>query len=335
MPRRSSGPRLWFDKKRGTWTILDGRSRSRTGFTHDETKRAEKALGEYIASKHIVKDSATPFIADVLAAYATEHVAHLSHKISREEILYDLRRLGKWWSEKRVEEISAKTCRAYAAHRKAPVASRRELAFLNASITYWNKEHGPLRTVPVVVLPPKPSSRTNWMTRSEAARFLWVARKTSHLARFFIIGWYTGSRRDVILGLKWSMIDFRTKIMQRKEKGHVETKKRAPPLRMGGRLLSHLRRWRKMDRKDETYVVHYKHRRILRPDDSWGHARELACLPDYITPHILRHSRATTMMRAGVNPWDAANALGMSLEVLTKVYGHFHPDWQKDAADAR
>lgn len=41
------------------------------------------------------------------------------------------------------------------------------------------------------------------------------------------------------------------------------------------------------------------------------------------------------MMRAGVNPWEAANALGMSLEVLTNVYGHHHPDWQKEAADAR
>jgi len=41
------------------------------------------------------------------------------------------------------------------------------------------------------------------------------------------------------------------------------------------------------------------------------------------------------MMRAGVLPWDAANALGMSLGVLTKVYGHHHPDWQKDAAEAR
>lgn len=335
MPRRSSGPRLWFDKKRGTWTILDGRSRRRTGFTLDETKRAEKYLGEYIASKHVVKDSATPFIADVLAAYATEHVAHLPHKVSREEVLYDLRRLGKWWSEKRVEEISAASIRQYVAHRNAGVSARRELAFLNAAFSHWRANHAPMMAVPKIKLPPKPAPRQNFMTRSEAARFLWHARKVPHLARFFIVGWYTGSRRDVILGLKWSMIDFRTKIMQRKEKGHVATKKRAPPLRMGSRLLYHLRRWRKLDGNDETYVAHYRHRRILRLDDSWRHARELAGLPGYITPHILRHSRATTMMRAGVNPWDAANALGMSLEVLTKVYGHHHPDWQKNAADAR
>jgi len=332
MPRRSAGPRLWFDKKRKTWTIIDGRSRRRTGFTHDETRQAEKFLGEYIASKHVVKDSATPFIADVLAAYATEHLAH---KVSGSHILYDIRKLGKWWGEKRVVEITAKTCRAYVASRKAPPCARRELSFLNAAIKHWHREHGPLTVVPVLVLPTKPSARTSWMTRGEAARFLWFARRTPHLARFFIIGWYTGSRRSVISGLKWSMVNLETGVMQRREHGHVQTKKRAPPVKMGNRLLSHMRRWRRIDDQNTTHIINYRGREIKRPCSSWDRVREAAGLPDYVTPHVLRHSRATTMMRAGVNPWEAANALGMSLKVLTDVYGHHHPDWQKDAANAR
>src|SRR5258708_2369847 len=86
MPRRASGPKLWFDKNRGTWTILDGRGRRRTGFALAETRQAEKALGEYIASKHVVKDSATPFIADVLDAYFTEHLEHKVSKVGVEDI---------------------------------------------------------------------------------------------------------------------------------------------------------------------------------------------------------------------------------------------------------
>ncbi len=335
MPRRSSGPRLWFDKKRGTWTIIDGRIRRRTGFAADEIKRAEKALGEYTSSKHVVKGSATPFIADVLAAYAAEHVAHIPHKVSRSEILYDIGRLGKWWGEKRVAEISAKTCRAYVTFRQAPGCSRRELAFLGAAIRFWHREHGPLKVMPVVVLPPKPSARTNWMTRGEAAQFLWFARKTPHLARFFVIGWYTGSRRSVIVGLSWSMINFETEVMQRKERGAIETKKKAPPVRMGARLMAHLKRWKRIDGKNAIYVVNWRGKRVLRLDDSWKHARGLAELPEYITPHILRHSRATHMMRQRVDAWDAANALGMSLEMLTRVYGHHHPDWQKGPAGAK
>jgi integrase len=131
------------------------------------------------------------------------------------------------------------------------------------------------------------------------------------------------------------MIDVKTQIMQRKEKGAIETKKRAPPLRMGARLMAHLKRWKRIDGKGAVYVVNWRGKRILRLDDSWKHARELAGLPEYITPHILRHSRATHLMQQGIDAWEAANALGMSLEVLSRIYGHHHPDWQKDAANAR
>jgi integrase len=70
--------------------------------------------------------------------------------------------------------------------------------------------------------------RQDFMTRSEAARFLWKARQDATPIRFFLIGWYTGSRRSVITGLKWSMVNLETGIMQRKERGAVQTKKRSP-----------------------------------------------------------------------------------------------------------
>jgi hypothetical protein len=41
------------------------------------------------------------------------------------------------------------------------------------------------------------------------------------------------------------------------------------------------------------------------------------------------------MMRQAVNPWEAAQALGMSLEMLQRRYGHHHPAWQNEAAEAR
>ena len=75
MPRRSSGPRLWFDQKRGTYTIVDGRKLSRTGCGPEDAKRAEEILGDYIASKHTIGDGPDPLIADVLSAYASEKLA--------------------------------------------------------------------------------------------------------------------------------------------------------------------------------------------------------------------------------------------------------------------
>lgn len=333
MPRRSSGPKLWFDKKRNTWTIIDGRQRSRTGFGPHETARAEEALGNYIASKHAIKDSPNPIISDVLTVYADEKLAG---KLSEAHILYDLAHLNKWWGVKTVTGINSASCKAYIKHRRGIVSARRELAFLSAAIHHWNAEHGPLKAVPTIVLPPAPPPRSHWMTREQAARFLWEARKTPHLARFFIIGWYTGSRRAKILGLLWSMIDMKTGIMLRQPPGVPEPRnKKAPPLRMGKRLMFHLKRWKKMDGKGAEFVVHFRGRQIKRPLRTWPNAVRKAKLPAYITPHILRHTRATNMMQQRKDPWEAAKALGMSLDMLSRVYGHHHPDWQKDVSETR
>jgi hypothetical protein len=37
-------------------------------------------------------------------------------------------------------------------------------------------------------------------------------------------------------------------------------------------------------------------------------------------------------MRAGVDRWEAAGFLGMSVEMLGRVYGHHHPDHLRTAA---
>ena len=332
MPRRSSGAKLWWDRNRETWTIIDGRFRRRTGFGAADIKQAERALRDYIEGKHKPAEGPNPLLADVLAAYAEEHIAHV---VSGKHILYDIGHLNRWWGTKKVSEIGAASIRQYIAHRNAGASARRELAFLNAAISHWRANHAPLMAVPKIKLPPKPAPRQDFMTRSEAARFLFKARRTPHLARFFIIGWYTGSRRSVITGLKWSMVNLETGIMQRKERGAVRTKKRSPPVKLGARILAHLSRWHRLDNGKAEYLVHFRGNKIDRPIRSWERARRLAKLPVHITPHILRHSRATHMLKQGVPIWEAANALGMSVQVMAAVYGHHAPDWQKDAANVR
>jgi integrase len=331
MPRRSSGPKLWFDKSRGSWTIVDGRSRHRTGFGPADLEQAKGKLREYIEGQHKPAEGPNPLLADVLAAYAEEHLAHV---VSGKHILYDIGNLNKWWGTKKVSDITAHSTRSYIAHRSAGASARRELAFLNAAIGHWRANHAPLMAVPKIKLPPKPQPRQDFMTRGQAAKFLWIARRTPHLARFFLIGWYTGSRRSVITGLKWSMVNLETGVMQRKERGAVQTKKRSPPVRLGSRLLAHLKRWHRAD-GGKGHIVNFRGAPIYRPVRSWERVRRDAGLPSYVVPHILRHSRATHMLKQGVPIWEAANALGMSVAVLAAVYGHHAPDWQKDAANVR
>jgi hypothetical protein len=63
-------------------------------------------------------------------------------------------------------------------------------------------------------------------------------------------------------------------------------------------------------------------------------AVQQAKLHGNITPHTLRHTAATWLMQAGVDKWEAAGFLGMSIEMLDRVYGHHHPDHLRMAARA-
>jgi hypothetical protein len=63
-------------------------------------------------------------------------------------------------------------------------------------------------------------------------------------------------------------------------------------------------------------------------------AVRLAKLPGKVSPHTLRHTAATWLMQSGVDKWEAAGFLGMSVEMLDRVYGHHHPAHLKTAARA-
>jgi integrase len=52
-----------------------------------------------------------------------------------------------------------------------------------------------------------------------------------------------------------------------------------------------------------------------------------------VIPHSLRHTAATWLMQAGVEMWDAAGFLGMTVEVLSRTYSHHHPSYQNSAAE--
>src|SRR5665811_858395 len=90
-----------------------------------------------------------------------------------------------------------------------------------------------------------------------------------------------------------------TGVMKRKESNAPQTKKRSPPVKMGSRLLCHMRRWHRMEGDKTGDIAKFRGKKISRPCSSCERVRRAADLPEYVTPHILRHSRATTMLKAG------------------------------------
>jgi integrase len=331
MPRRRAAPRLYLDPGRKQWIIRDGASFIRTSCTEHERERAEKRLAAYLGQKHTPQRSSSPLIADILLAYSSEH---LPHTVSAKNASYGIADLAEWWGDRTLTDITARLCRKYASEKRISWA-RRNLQTLRAAIKYWHEERGPLPSIPAIIMPPAEARRERWLTRSEAARLLWAARHTPHLARLILLGLHTGSRLNVMLQLRWDWIDFARGVMLRRQPGTVESKqKKTPPVRLGRRILAHLRRWRRLDSPRCPYVVHYDGQPIgRRPGSSWSTAIRRAGLGADVTPHTLRHTRATWLMQAGVDVWEASGHLGMSPAILIKVYGKHSPDFQKRAAE--
>jgi len=208
-----------------------------------------------------------------------------------------LKTILQWWGDKTIADVRRSSCRAYVEHRcRQPIkafaagaeavrfvtaqGARRELENLSAAIGYWDDEHH-LAHRPKVVLPEKPESPREALTRAEAARLLMAARgyrltgerhksgrpkwqrlrdsgpaNRAHLKRFILVGLYTGTRPGVIPRLLWeespvqAWADLEAGTIYRRgrrERDHAT--KRRPLVKIPPRLLAHLRRWKRLDAK--------------------------------------------------------------------------------------
>ncbi|MBJ7545170.1 site-specific integrase [Rhodomicrobium udaipurense] len=259
---------------------------------------------------------------------------------------YRVDKLAEFFAGSTLTAITGQKCRDYVAWRAAQgvgPSARRELDVLSAAINFYHREFV-LDVVPTVTKPPAALPREGWLTRSQAAALLWAAYRapeSKHLVRFILIAIYTGSRTAAILSLRWlrspvdGSIDLDHGLIYRRGTKVRETKKRTPPARLHWRLIPHLRRWREQDAaRGLTHVITYRGKPVEKLRRSWDQACERADVPDEIVKHSLRHTAATWLMQAGVDPWEAAGYLGMTVETLERVYGHHHPDFQQNAAGA-
>ena len=372
MPRKAKRPRLWLRpvvKRNGrveraaAWVVLDRGKHIATGCLADETAAAEKFLAAYIERKHQPVrqrlDIEEIVIADVLSIYVDDRKLHESERAP--QAFARLERLNDFWGARTLSEVNGESCREYVRVRKNDGAARRDLEDLRAAINHHARE-GYHRGIVRVLLPPKGKARDRWLTRSEAAALIWACwrvretqtihrgirkgevlptdkRPLQHLARFILLALYTGTRAAsvtsaaVVRGEGRSFIDLANGIFYRLAEGKRETKKRQPPVPIPPRLLAHLRRWHAKG-VVRQHVVEWNGSPVKSVKTAFQSAVRLAGLDGHVTPHTLRHTAATWLMQAGVDKWEAAGFLGMSVEMLDRVYGHHHPQHLRQAAQS-
>jgi integrase len=148
---------------------------------------------------------------------------------------------------------------------------------------------------------------------------------------FILLGLYTGRRKEAILSLRWPQVDLEAGRIDFEVSGRRRTNKKRGVIQIPPRLLPHLRRARKRG-TDLGYVLHINGERIKDIKKGFEAACERAG-PDGVSPHTQRHTAATWLMQAGTDVWQASGFLSMSMETLQRVYGHHHPDYQREAAE--
>lgn len=371
MPRVAKGARLYLRRERrdaaghvthrATWVIRDSHRTVGTGCAGAEIAAAERRLKDYIADKYTprrkIQDIESIPVADVLSIYIDDVAARGAR---RKRFDAAMARLNDWWGARMLAEVTGESCRAYARDRTAGGA-RRDLEDLRAAIRHHARE-GLHRGVVHVALPPKGEARDRWLTRGEAAALLWACwrarevqrrhrgpqtglalptakRPLQHLARFILIGLYTGSRAGAIAqaaaipAIGRSFVDLDRGIFYRRAQGQRVTNKRQPPVPIPPRLLTHMRRWQRRG-LIANHFVEFNGAPVRSVKTAFARAVRLAGLKRTASPHTLRHTAATWLMQAGCDLWQAAGFLGMTVETLERVYGHHHPDHLGEAVAA-
>jgi integrase len=184
-----------------------------------------------------------------------------------------------------------------------------------------------------VVLPARRPPRERWLTRDEAARLLraaWRGQKRRHVARFILVGLYTGTRASAICGAALKptpgrgWVDTERGIFYRRPAGKRATKKRQTPVPLHGRLLAHIRRWARVGTARSS-VVEYDGESVRTVRKGFAGAVADAGLEGKVTPHVLRHTSATWLMQGGADLLEAAQLLAMTPQLLLSTDGHHHP----------
>jgi integrase len=205
------------------------------------------------------------------------------------------------------------------------------------------------------------NERETWKRSEDGTlvrRERWIIRRRYPAARFCLVGIYSARREETIRRTQWlpttthPWMNLDAMVYQGKGALERSTKKRRPPAKIAVRLRPHLVRWRKLDLARSSKLraaglmndgdqirfvvnrVHDGQPLAGKIRSAWEGILEDAGLGDDVVRHSLRHTAATWLMQAGVDMWEAAGWLGMTVEQLEANYGHHHPEFQEDAAEA-
>lgn len=324
------------------WT--DGRRSRRVSTGKKEASQAQTFLAHWILSEQEDRAAGGPtlLISELWDLYFARHVEKNNVDTRPAETVW--KNLGPHFGQLRPADVERKDAIGldavdqYIAARQvgkigrcpaAPATIRHELSILKACFNWCAKPKQKFlrpADVPVFDLPPNSDPRDRWLRADEMQKMITSAAalrdgdRLSRGERFVWLALETAARLMAILELTWDRVDFETGVIHYNVPGRRKTKKRRVSVPMSKALrpvLERAYRERVGDLVCDGLSL-----------SIWRRVASIAKHADVadVSPHVLRHTAATQMLRRGVSMWIVAGILGNTVSVCEKIYGHHVPD---------
>lgn len=338
----------WLATRNGVfyacWSDVARKRVQRLSLGTTDAREARARFAAFLASGTSVYQSEADALTcgRALDAYLVEHIAVKAADPERAE--HATANLRVHFGDVFVSDVNIPMCRDYAAARQegriggksrgktirvgSASTVRRELGVLTAAIAHavrWKRLQR--NDVPHIELPPESAPRERWLTHGELAKLREKAAehapKGGNYARvrdFIEIAYYTGSRRAAVERMTWFQVRLDEGRIALAKAGEKATKKRRPVVPIDPRLKPLLERLNAA--KNSEFVLGTPAPLVRE----FIKVAEAAGLID-VTPHTLRHTRATHLLQAGADPWQVAALLGDTLSTVVKTYAHHCPNY--------
>lgn len=203
-----------------------------------------------------------------------------------------------------------------------PTTVRREIVALQAVLNFCRKRGAIRADRPFELWKPDDDGqvRDRWLTEAQQAEIVKALPDASLDVRIFLrLGLTYGARRGAIMDLRFGpQVNFLTGILDFKKPGARESRKRRPTVPMTPTLRPDLEEKFQIAGRDGAVCIPQtpKHVKAFLTELGFG----------WVTPHTLKHTAITQLLRTGLEPADVAKFTATDLRTILTVYRHHTVD---------
>lgn len=339
----------------------EGRRSCRKSMGTREAAVAEQRFAAWLTMRHATTETGavTFTVGELWAVYDKRHLETVASPATPR---YAWRNMEGHFSSLYLSDLTADSVEHYVAKRtagkigKKPAKAatvRRELGALVACLNWCADPRRKPALVakgdlPIIDLPEGSGPRERWLRPNETAALFEAARKLSgdgrmsRVERFLWLALETTKRKEAIMSLTWDRVDFEVGMIDFDEPGRRRTKKKRGVVAISDSLRPVLKRM--YDERQGDLVMDHK-------GAIWASVQSVVVaaglgvrgqpagvtrrkpLATGISPHTLRHTAATNMVRNGVDLFTVAGILGNSIKMVEEVYAKHCPAHQLAAVN--